>query len=160
MAKPVQCTYWVEAGPDMYIDGTKGSLARFANHSCSNANTILCKWERKGELWLGLQTTRFVKKEEELTWFYNLSVSAEPCSCRSQDCCGIIGRTSMAGFASSRGQKRKRDGEEDGSLARTQTRRRSESDPAASETDTYPGSGSSTEYGTGRETSVVSSQSN
>ena len=71
-----------------------GSVARFANHSCS-PNCEFQKWTVDGLHHMCLFSSRTVKAGEELTYDYNFQCfnlqSQQPCYCESPKCRGSIG---------------------------------------------------------------------
>ena len=55
-----------------YIDATKrGGIGRFANHSCS-PNCYVAKWQVGERVRMGIFASRSIKKNEELTFNYNV----------------------------------------------------------------------------------------
>jgi hypothetical protein len=55
-----------------FIDATKrGGIGRFANHSC-NPNSYVAKWTIGQHVRMGIFSNRAVKKDEELTFNYNV----------------------------------------------------------------------------------------
>ena len=55
-----------------YIDATKrGGIGRFANHSC-NPNCYVAKWTVGKHVRMGIFANRNIKKDEELTFNYNV----------------------------------------------------------------------------------------
>ena len=55
-----------------FIDATKkGGVGRFANHSC-NPNCYVAKWTVGKKVRMGIFTKRKVKKDEEITFNYNV----------------------------------------------------------------------------------------
>ena len=55
-----------------FIDATKrGGIGRFANHSC-NPNCYVAKWTVGAKVRMGIFAKRDVKKDEELTFNYNV----------------------------------------------------------------------------------------
>lgn len=52
------------------IDATrKGSIIRFANHSCS-ANAVIERWEVDGEEYCGLYALEAIAKDNEISFDY------------------------------------------------------------------------------------------
>lgn len=54
----------------LIIDGYRGNIARFVNHSC-DPNCRMEKWTVNGEQRMALFANRFIMTGEELTWHYN-----------------------------------------------------------------------------------------
>lgn len=55
-----------------FIDATKrGGIGRFANHSC-NPNCYVAKWTVDKHVRMGIFANRYIKKNEELTFNYNV----------------------------------------------------------------------------------------
>lgn len=79
----------------MILDATKGSIARFVNHSC-NPNCNMVKWVVKGKPRIALfALDRQIMTGEELTYDYNFNPFAannvQECRCGSANCRGIVG---------------------------------------------------------------------
>lgn len=79
----------------MILDATKGSVARFVNHSC-NPNCNMVKWVVKGKPRIALfALDRQIMTGEELTYDYNFNPFAannvQECRCGSENCRGIVG---------------------------------------------------------------------
>ncbi|KAL0075098.1 hypothetical protein F4703DRAFT_1336863 [Phycomyces blakesleeanus] len=75
---------------------SKGSEARFINHSC-DPNCHIEKWTLKGELAVGVFASRHIPANSELFYDYNFSVfgnaeSQQICHCGSEKCRGFIGK--------------------------------------------------------------------
>lgn len=89
--------YGLSLGPGTVIDsGTRGSAARFANHSCA-PNCEMQKWHVKGQSRIGLFAgSNGIKSGSELTYDYNFkwfdAAKAQVCKCGSTNCRGTIGR--------------------------------------------------------------------
>jgi hypothetical protein len=68
-------TLWFLYRPLMvfqYIDATKrGGIGRFANHSC-NPNCYVAKWTVGKHVRMGIFANRYIRKDEELTFNYNV----------------------------------------------------------------------------------------
>lgn len=80
---------------NMILDATKGSIARFVNHSC-NPNCNMVKWVVKGKPRIALfALDRQILTGEELTYDYNFNPFAannvQECRCGSKNCRGIVG---------------------------------------------------------------------
>lgn len=57
---------------EKFIDATKrGGKGRFANHSC-NPNCYVAKWSVGKHVRMGIFASRNIKKDEELTFNYNV----------------------------------------------------------------------------------------
>lgn len=55
-----------------FIDATKrGGIGRFANHSC-DPNCYVAKWTIGQHIRMGIFSNRTIKKDEELTFNYNV----------------------------------------------------------------------------------------
>lgn len=55
-----------------FIDATKrGGIGRFANHSC-NPNSYVAKWFVGNRIRMGIFAKRDIKKDEEITFNYNV----------------------------------------------------------------------------------------
>ncbi|ETP11413.1 hypothetical protein F441_13067 [Phytophthora nicotianae CJ01A1] len=85
--------YGVQLNAREELDATrKGSLARFANHSCA-PNCKLELWEVGGETCCGLFALETIAPHEEITLFYSASLTkleARRCMCGSTTCKGYI----------------------------------------------------------------------
>ncbi|KAG2221316.1 hypothetical protein INT45_014000 [Circinella minor] len=95
--KGQQNFYFLDYGNGEVIDaGLKGSEARFINHSC-DPNCHIEKWGLKGELFVGVFSSRYINAGEELFYDYNFSTFGESgddqlCRCGSDNCRGTIGK--------------------------------------------------------------------
>jgi histone-lysine N-methyltransferase ASH1L len=79
----------------MIIDATKGSIARFVNHSCK-PNCRMVKWIVAGKPRMALFAgDRPIMTGEELTYDYNFdpfsAKNVQECRCGSDNCRGILG---------------------------------------------------------------------
>ena len=86
----------MEFDQGMIIDATKGSMARFVNHSC-RPNCEMRKWIVDKKPRMALFALREIMTGEELTYDYNFEPTgtAQPCHCGADICRGVIGpRTS------------------------------------------------------------------
>lgn len=91
----LQCYYLMSYEQNMILDATKGSIARFVNHSC-NPNCNMVKWVVKGKPRIALfALNRQILTGEELTYDYNFNPFAannvQECRCGSENCRGIVG---------------------------------------------------------------------
>ncbi|KAK0189602.1 SET domain-containing protein [Armillaria mellea] len=91
--------YFMMLQKDEFIDATKnGGIGRFANHSC-NPNCYVAKWTIGNSVRMGIFAKRHIKKNEELTFNYNVdryghAISlhqAQTCYCGEPQCVGFIG---------------------------------------------------------------------
>ncbi|KAG9311141.1 hypothetical protein JVU11DRAFT_9056 [Chiua virens] len=97
--------YFMMLQKDEYIDATKrGGIGRFANHSCS-PNCYVAKWQVGERVRMGIFASRAIKKDEELTFNYNVDRyghDAQPCYCGEPNCVGFLGgktQTDIDGMA-------------------------------------------------------------
>ncbi|EKM52685.1 uncharacterized protein PHACADRAFT_211907 [Phanerochaete carnosa HHB-10118-sp] len=90
----IQHFYFMALQKDEFIDATKrGGIGRFANHSC-NPNCYVAKWSVGKRVRMGIFANRNIKKNEELTFNYNVDrYGHEPqmCYCGEDKCVGFIG---------------------------------------------------------------------
>ncbi|KAH9954870.1 hypothetical protein BC827DRAFT_1365398 [Russula dissimulans] len=96
--------YFMMLQRDEFIDATKrGGIGRFANHSC-DPNCYVAKWTIGQHVRMGIFSNRAIKKDEELTFNYNVDRyghDAQPCYCGEDKCVGFIGgktQTDIAGM--------------------------------------------------------------
>ncbi|KAK8176453.1 hypothetical protein BC567DRAFT_89958 [Phyllosticta citribraziliensis] len=91
--KDHKCFYLMNFYDKLIIDGFRGNIARFVNHSC-NPNCRMEKWTVNGEVRMALFADRYIMTGEELTWHYNFESygQEQPCYCGSVNCAGVIGR--------------------------------------------------------------------
>ncbi|KAK8155893.1 hypothetical protein IWX90DRAFT_51399 [Phyllosticta citrichinensis] len=68
--KDHKCFYLMNFYDKLIIDGFRGNIARFVNHSC-NPNCRMEKWTVNGEVRMALFADRYIMTGEELTWHYN-----------------------------------------------------------------------------------------
>ncbi|KAL9560298.1 hypothetical protein MBANPS3_000025 [Mucor bainieri] len=90
--------YFLEYCHGEVIDAcTKGTEARFINHSC-DPNCHIEKWCLGGESHFGVFASQDIEAKSELFYDYNFSTfnnsveSEQPCHCGSECCRGTIGR--------------------------------------------------------------------
>ncbi|KAI8976993.1 hypothetical protein BDF20DRAFT_835829 [Mycotypha africana] len=93
--------YFLDYAKGEVIDAcTKGTEARFINHSC-HPNCHIEKWLFRGESHFGVFASMDIEPYSELFYDYNFSTfngsveSQQPCYCGSKDCRGTIGRKSV-----------------------------------------------------------------
>ncbi|RCK54990.1 Histone-lysine N-methyltransferase, H3 lysine-36 specific [Candida viswanathii] len=86
--------YFMMLDQNSFIDATKkGSLARFANHSC-NPNAYVDKWVVGDKLRMGIFAKRRIEKGEEITFDYNVDrygAQSQPCYCGEPNCIKFMG---------------------------------------------------------------------
>jgi [histone H3]-lysine4 N-trimethyltransferase ASH1L len=80
---------------NMIIDATRGSIARFVNHSCE-PNCRMEKWTVNGKPRMALFAgDRGIMTGEELTYDYNFDPysqkNVQECRCGSEKCRGVLG---------------------------------------------------------------------
>ncbi|TBU31316.1 hypothetical protein BD311DRAFT_863539 [Dichomitus squalens] len=94
--------YFMMLQKDEFIDATKrGGIGRFANHSC-NPNCYVAKWTVGSHVRMGIFANRVIKKDEELTFNYNVDRyghEAQPCYCGEPNCVGYIGGKTQTDLA-------------------------------------------------------------
>ncbi|OCH90860.1 SET domain-containing protein [Obba rivulosa] len=94
--------YFMMLQKDEFIDATKrGGFGRFANHSC-NPNCYVAKWTVGNHVRMGIFASRNIKKDEELTFNYNVDRyghDAQPCYCGEPNCVGFIGGKTQTDLA-------------------------------------------------------------
>ncbi|KAF7793530.1 hypothetical protein EIP86_004644 [Pleurotus ostreatoroseus] len=94
--------YFMMLQKDEFIDATKrGGIGRFANHSC-NPNCYVAKWAVGDKVRMGIFANRAIKKDEELTFNYNVDRyghEAQPCYCGEAKCVGYIGGKTQTDLA-------------------------------------------------------------
>jgi hypothetical protein len=91
--KDLKSFYFIHFESGKVIDAyQKGSIARFANHSC-NPNCSMERWTVNDETRVGLFALRNIEAGEELLYDYNFHSFGEQqkCNCGSKNCRGIIG---------------------------------------------------------------------
>ncbi|KAJ3323140.1 Histone-Lysine N-Methyltransferase ash1l [Boothiomyces sp. JEL0866] len=85
--------YFLNYGLGEVIDGyRKGTIARFANHSC-DPNCHIEKWSYDGECRIGLFASKDIQPGSELTYDYKFESFGplQKCMCQSENCRGFIG---------------------------------------------------------------------
>ncbi|CCF33689.1 SET domain-containing protein [Colletotrichum higginsianum] len=90
-----KCYYLMSFDQNMIIDATKGSIARFVNHSCA-PNCRMIKWIVSGQPRMALFAgDKPIMTGEELTYDYNFSPfsdeNVQTCLCGAPNCRGILG---------------------------------------------------------------------
>ncbi|KAL4894147.1 hypothetical protein BDV59DRAFT_175916 [Aspergillus ambiguus] len=90
-----ECYYLMYFDQNMIIDATRGSIARFVNHSCE-PNCRMEKWTVGGKPRMALFAgDRGVMTGEELTYDYNFDPysqkNVQQCRCGSSNCRGVLG---------------------------------------------------------------------
>ena len=79
----------------MILDATRGSIARFVNHSCS-PNCRMIKWTVQGKPRMALFAgDNGIMTAEELTYDYNFNPysmkNVQECRCGAENCRGVLG---------------------------------------------------------------------
>ncbi|KAJ9616797.1 hypothetical protein H2200_000516 [Cladophialophora chaetospira] len=95
MYKNNECYYLMLFDQNMIIDATRGSIARFVNHSCE-PNCRMEKWTVNGKPRMALFAgDRGIMTGEELTYDYNFDPysqkNVQECRCGSEKCRGVLG---------------------------------------------------------------------
>ncbi|RAL10573.1 putative histone-lysine N-methyltransferase (Ash1) [Aspergillus homomorphus CBS 101889] len=90
-----ECYYLMYFDQNMIIDATRGSIARFVNHSCE-PNCRMEKWTVAGKPRMALFAgDRGIMTGEELTYDYNFDPysqkNVQQCRCGASNCRGILG---------------------------------------------------------------------
>ncbi|RMZ78331.1 hypothetical protein DV738_g3880, partial [Chaetothyriales sp. CBS 135597] len=122
-----ECYYLMNFDQNMVIDATtKGSIARFVNHSCA-PNCRMEKWTVGGQPRMALFAgERGVMTGEELTYDYNFDPysqkNVQECRCGEENCRGILG------------PKQQRPGKKDEANTTSTTRERGQKLPKAAAT--------------------------
>ncbi|ORY19837.1 hypothetical protein BCR34DRAFT_595283 [Clohesyomyces aquaticus] len=93
--KKDKCYYLMSFDNKMIIDATRGTIARFVNHSCE-PNCEMIKWTVGGEPRMALFAgSRGIMTGEELTYDYNFdpfsSKNIQICKCGTESCRGVLG---------------------------------------------------------------------
>lgn len=90
-----ECYYLMAFDQNMIIDATRGSIARFVNHSC-DPNCRMEKWTVGGKPRMALFAgDAGIMTGEELTYDYNFDPysqkNVQACRCGSENCRGVLG---------------------------------------------------------------------
>ncbi|KAL6712579.1 hypothetical protein ACN47E_000456 [Coniothyrium glycines] len=90
-----KCYYLMSFDNKMIIDATRGTIARFVNHSCE-PNCEMIKWTVNGEPRMALFAgSKGVMTGEELTYDYNFDPFSQKniqiCRCGTASCRGVLG---------------------------------------------------------------------
>ncbi|KAH7317662.1 mitochondrial carrier domain-containing protein [Rhexocercosporidium sp. MPI-PUGE-AT-0058] len=90
-----ECYYLMSFDQNMIIDATKGSIARFVNHSCK-PNCRMVKWIVGGKPRMALFAgDNPIMTGDELTYDYNFdpfsAKNVQECRCGSDNCRGVLG---------------------------------------------------------------------
>ncbi|MCJ1248627.1 hypothetical protein MMC30_005845 [Trapelia coarctata] len=93
--KDNECFYLMIFDQNMIIDATRGSIARFINHSCE-PNCRMVKWTVAGKPRMALFAgEKGVMTGDELTYDYNFdpfsSKNIQECRCGAPSCRGVLG---------------------------------------------------------------------
>ncbi|KAF2703941.1 hypothetical protein K504DRAFT_442736 [Pleomassaria siparia CBS 279.74] len=93
--KKDKCYYLMSFDNKMIIDATRGTIARFVNHSCE-PNCEMIKWTVGGEPRMALFAgSRGIMTGDELTYDYNFdpfsSKNIQECRCGTASCRGVLG---------------------------------------------------------------------
>ncbi|KAJ4358624.1 uncharacterized protein N0V89_003208 [Didymosphaeria variabile] len=93
--KKDKCYYLMSFDNKMIIDATRGTIARFVNHSCE-PNCEMIKWTVGGEPRMALFAgSRGITTGEELTYDYNFDPfslkNIQECRCGTKSCRGVLG---------------------------------------------------------------------
>ncbi|MCJ1469888.1 hypothetical protein MMC07_008532 [Pseudocyphellaria aurata] len=93
--KNSECYYLMDFDQQMILDATRGSIARFINHSCE-PNCRMIKWTVAGKPRMALFAgDRGIMTGEELTYDYNFDPysvkNVQKCRCGAPSCRGVLG---------------------------------------------------------------------
>ncbi|KAB8290545.1 hypothetical protein EYC80_010970 [Monilinia laxa] len=93
--KDNECYYLMSFDQNMIIDATRGSIARFVNHSCK-PNCRMVKWIVEGKPRMALFAgDNPIMTGDELTYDYNFdpfsAKNVQACRCGSDNCRGVLG---------------------------------------------------------------------
>ena len=91
----LQCYYLMDFDQQMILDATRGSIARFINHSCE-PNCKMIKWTVSGKPRMALFAgDKGIMTGEELTYDYNFdpysTKNVQECRCGAPSCRGVLG---------------------------------------------------------------------
>lgn len=91
----MQCYYLMDFDQQMILDATRGSIARFVNHSCE-PNCKMIKWTVSGTPRMALFAgDKGIMTGEELTYDYNFNPysvkNVQQCRCGAPSCRGVLG---------------------------------------------------------------------
>ncbi|KAK3371631.1 hypothetical protein B0T24DRAFT_629851 [Lasiosphaeria ovina] len=73
------------------IDGTNGSNAKFANHSC-DPNSTIEKWKISGSTRFFLTSKTTILESQEVTFSYGDAFPLTKCLCGASKCLGWFGK--------------------------------------------------------------------
>ena len=90
-----KCYYLMDFDQSMVLDATRGSIARFINHSCA-PNCRMIKWTVSGKPRMALFAgDDGIMTGEELTYDYNFdpfsAKNVQECRCGAEGCRGVLG---------------------------------------------------------------------
>lgn len=90
-----KCYYLMDFDQQMILDATRGSIARFINHSCE-PNCRMIKWTVAGKPRMALFAGDIgIMTGEELTYDYNFNPysvkNVQECRCGAPSCRGVLG---------------------------------------------------------------------
>ncbi|KAL6713574.1 hypothetical protein ACLMJK_009039 [Lecanora helva] len=93
--KDAECYYLMDFDQSMVLDATRGSIARFVNHSCA-PNCRMVKWTVSGKPRMALFAgDDGIMTGEELTYDYNFdpfsAKNVQECRCGVETCRGVLG---------------------------------------------------------------------
>ena len=93
--KDAECYYLMDFDQSMILDATRGSIARFINHSCE-PNCRMIKWTVAGKPRMALFAgDDGIMTGEELTYDYNFdpysTKNVQECRCGTASCRGVLG---------------------------------------------------------------------
>ncbi|KAM0798293.1 hypothetical protein BDR22DRAFT_809147 [Usnea florida] len=93
--KDAECYYLMDFDQSMILDATRGSIARFVNHSCA-PNCRMIKWTVAGKPRMALFAGDYgIMTGEELTYDYNFNPysvkNVQECRCGAEGCRGVLG---------------------------------------------------------------------
>lgn len=95
MLTKYQCYYLMDFDQQMILDATRGSIARFINHSCE-PNCKMIKWTVSGKPRMALFAgDKGIMTGDELTYDYNFdpysTKNVQECRCGAPSCRGVLG---------------------------------------------------------------------